>query len=159
MLFRSDANNGGTVTGNVTVQGDLSITGNVFVLGDTFAVTAGSIVANDSLIILGANNYYSDILDIGFAGHYNDGVNAHSGLIRDATNKEWYLFKGYTPEIGANNNIITTHPSFSSDTLNANLRSNNTIVRGIEIGYWANDSYNVANTAYVQANAAFLKTN
>ena len=154
-----DANSGGTVTGNVTVQGDLSITGNVFVLGNSFVISAGSLIANDSLLVLGANNYYADILDIGFAGHYNDGVNAHAGLIRDATNKEWYLFKNYTPEIGPNNNIITTHSSFTADTLNANLRSNNTIVRGIEIGYFANASYNTANASFIQANAGFTHAN
>ena len=147
-----DANVGGTVTGNVTVQGDLSISGNVFVLGNTFSITAGSIVANDSLLMLGANNYYADILDIGFAGHYNDGTNAHSGLIRDFGTKEWYLFKGYTPEVSPNNNVILTDPSFMADTLNANLRSNNTIVRGIEIGYYANAAYLQANSAYAAQN-------
>jgi hypothetical protein len=146
------ANVGGTVTGNVTVQGDFSVLGNVFIIGNTFSISAGSIVANDSLLILGANNYYNDILDIGFAGHYNDGVNAHTGLIRDATDKEWYLFKGYTPELSPNNNIVITHPSFTVDTLNANLKSNNIIVRGTEIGYYANAAFLQANSAYAAQN-------
>lgn len=83
-----NANTGGTISG------DLSITGNLSVLGNTFTVSSSQIVANDSLIILAAGNYTSDILDIGFTGHYNDGVNAHTGLIRDAGTKEFQLFEG-----------------------------------------------------------------
>ena len=147
-----DANVGGTVTGPVTVQGDFSVLGNVYLTGNTFSISVGSIVSNDSLLILGANNYYNDIVDIGFSSHYNDGVNAHTGLIRDATDKEWYLFKGYTPELSPNNNIVLTDPSFAIDTLHANLKSNNTIVRGIEIGYYANASFLQANTAYASQN-------
>jgi hypothetical protein len=161
-----NANVGGTVTGPVTVQGDFSVVGNVFLTGNTFSISVGSIVSNDSLLILGANNYYNDIVDIGLSSHYNDGVNAHTGLIRDATNKEWYLFKGYTPELTPNNNIILTDPSFMADTLNANLRSNNTIVRSIEIGYYANASFLQANTAYASqnvtgtyANSAYAQAN
>jgi len=148
-----NANTGGTITG------DVSITGNLSVLGNTFSINAGSIVANDSLIILGAGNYTSDILDIGIAGHYNDGTNAHTGLIRDSVNKEWYLFKGYTQEINANNNIVVTHPSFRIDTLNANLRSSNVIINGINILPYINSSFIHANSAFVKTNSAFAHAN
>ena len=141
-----DANNGGTIAGN------LSITGNLSVLGNTFTVSSSQIVANDSLIILGAGNYTSDILDIGFSGHYNDGVNAHTGLIRDAGTKEFQLFEGYTAEIGANNNIDINNPSFKLATLNANLKSQLITLNGQNLQTLVYNSYNTANAAFISAN-------
>ena len=161
-----NANVGGLVTGNVTIQGDLSITGNVFALGNTFFVDAGTLVANDTLLLLGQGNFSADLLDIGISSHYNDGTNAHTGLIRDAGTKEWHLFKGYTPEVSGNNNIDINHASFVIDTLNANLHSEYVRVRGVEIGYYANASFLQANSAYAAqnvtgtyANNAYLHAN
>jgi len=108
---------GGTISGDVTITGNLAITGN------TFAVSATQIVANDTMFIMGVNNYTTDVLDIGLVAHYNDGTNAHAGFIRDAGTKEWHVFDGYTPEVGANNNINISHASFKTATLNANLKS------------------------------------
>jgi hypothetical protein len=147
-----DANVGGLVTGNVTIQGTLSVTGNVYALGNAFFVDAGTLIANDTLLLLGLNNYTTDLLDIGLSGHYNDGSNAHTGLIRDAGTKEWHLFKGYTPDVSSNNNIDINHPSFIIDTLNANLHSEYVRVRGVEIGYYANAAFLQANSAYAAQN-------
>jgi hypothetical protein len=140
------ANNGGTVTG------DVSITGNLIVTGNVISISTTEIVANDSLIILGLGNYISDIVDIGFAGHYNDGVNAHAGIIRDSTNKEFYVFDGYTPEIGANNNINPSDPSFRLATVNANVKAQSIQIKGIDILPYANGIYNAANAAFTRAN-------
>ena len=147
-----NANTGGVVggattfTANLTVVGDTSITGNLFVSGNTVSISSGSIVANDSMIILGINNYTADIVDIGFAGHYNDGTNAHSGLIRDTGTKEWHLFKGYTPEIGSTNNINLADGSYAVDTLNANLKAPaSVLIKTVNI--------------LDQSNAAFLRAN
>jgi hypothetical protein len=155
-----NANTGGTISG------DVSITGNLSVLGNTFSVSATTIVANDTVIILGANNYTSDVLDIGFAGHYNDGVNAHSGFIRDAGTKEWQLFEGYVPEIGANNNININDPTFKIATINANVHSTVIRIKGIDLLPYVNGAYNAANTADSKAvsagnyaNAAFTRAN
>ena len=160
-----NANTGGTITGDLTVTQNLSV-GNLFVSGQTFSVSAGTIVANDTLIILGEGNYFSDTKDIGFAGHYNDGTNAHSGLIRDIGTKEWYLFKGYTPEIDANNNVIIADGSFIVDTLNANLKSTTITIKGIDLLPYVNNAYTAANTADnkatsagVYANGAFVAAN
>jgi hypothetical protein len=154
-----NANTGGVVggattfSGNLTVVGDTSITGNLFVSGNTVSISSGSIVANDSLIILGINNYTADIVDIGFAGHYNDGTNAHSGLIRDTGTKEWHLFKGYTPEIGSTNNINLADGSYAVDTLNANLKAPASVaVKGIDLLVYSNTMYNTANAASIRAN-------
>jgi hypothetical protein len=167
-----DANNGGTVTGNVTITQNLfilrdtTVSGNLFVLGNTFSINAGSLVSNDTLFILGSGNYTADVLDIGFASHYNDGVNAHTGFIRDAGTKEWQLFKGYTPEISANNNIDINHPSFQIDTLNANLHATYVLTKNIDLLPYANSIYdktnaafNSANSGFIQANSAFIHAN
>ena len=154
-----NANTGGVVGGattfsaNLTVNGDTSISGNLFVSGNVVSISSSSIVANDTMIILGLNNYSADILDIGFAGHYNDGTNAHSGLIRDFSTKEWYLFKGYTPDIGGTNNVNLADGSFTVDTMNANLKAPaNVSVKGIDLLVYSNTMYNTANAASIRAN-------
>jgi len=136
-----DANNGGTITG------DLSISGNLSVLGNTFTVSATTIVANDTVILLGANNYTSDLLDIGISAHYNDGVNAHTGFIRDHGTKEWQLFEGYTGEIGANNDINISDPSFKIATLNANLHTQLVKLNNQDLQTLIDNAYNRANNS------------
>lgn len=154
-----NANTGGVVggattfSGNLTVNGDTSISGNLFVTGNTVSISSGTISSNDSLFILGVGNYVADIVDLGFSAHYNDGTNAHSGLIRDSGTKEWQLFKGYTPEIGANNNINIADGSFTIDTLNANLKAPASVaVKGIDLLVYSNTMFNTANAASTRAN-------
>ena len=154
-----NANTGGviggavTVSSNLTVVGDTSITGNLYVSGNTVSISAGSIVANDSLIVLGIGNYVSDIVDLGFAAHYNAGTNAHSGLIRDSGTKEWHLFKGYVPDVGGTNNIDINDATFATDTLNANIKAPGIVtVKGIDLLVYANNMYNTANAAFASAN-------
>jgi len=149
-----------------TISGDVSITGNLNVTGNVVSISTSQIVANDTLIILGAGNYTTDILDIGFAGHYNDGSNAHTGIIRDAGTKEYHLFEGYTPEISANNNIDINDPSFKIATLNANVHSTKVLIKGIDLLPYVNNAYTAANTADSKAvsagsyaNAAFSTAN
>jgi len=182
-----NANTGGTVTGNVTVVGDVAITGNLVVSGNAFSLNVGSIVANDSLIVLAGTNYTSDSLDIGVIAHYNAGSNAHTGLIRDYITKEWYLFKEYTPEIGANNDLNINDASFKLDTLNANVKSNQIFISNIDVlpyinaafakanneggvnntqntnitnsGNYANGAFVAANSAGIYANGAFVAAN
>jgi hypothetical protein len=153
-----DANNGGTITGDLTITKNLFV-GNVFVTGNTFSLNVGTIVANDTVIVLGTGNYLSDTLDIGIAGHYNDGTNAHAGLIRDSITKEWYLFKDYTPEVGANNNVDINDASFKIDTLNANLHSTYVLVKGIDLLSRTNIVFDIANSAAIYANGAFTRAN
>jgi hypothetical protein len=142
-----DANTGGVI------GGDTSISGNLFVSGNTVSISSGSIVANDTMIILGLNNYSADILDIGLAGHYNDGTNAHSGFIRDFATKEWYLFKGYTPDIGGTNNVNLADGSFAIDTMNANLKAPASVaVKGIDLLVYSNTMFDTANAAFTRAN-------
>jgi len=149
-----DANNGGTVSGNLTLSQDLVVSGNLTVLGNTFSINAGTTTSTSPLYTLALNNYTTDLVDIGFVGHYNDGSNATTGLIRDAGTKEWHLFKGYLPQITANNNILIDDPSFIIDTLNANLHSTTVTIKNIDILPYANGIYNTANAAFNAANNA-----
>jgi hypothetical protein len=112
---------GGTITGSVSISGnnDLTVTGNLYVTGTQYVTNTQSFVTNDPLLVLGLGNYTSDVVDIGFASHYNDGSNAHTGLIRDYGTKEYYFFKGYTPELDTNNNVDINHPSFVAANVNA----------------------------------------
>jgi len=149
-----DANNGGVVSGNLTVSQDLVVSGNLTVIGNTYSINAGSTTSTSPLYVFALNNYTTDLIDIGFVGHYNDGVNAHTGLIRDAGTKEWHLFKGYVPQITANNNILIDDPTFQIDTLNANLHSTTITIKNIDILPYANNIYNTANAAFSAANNA-----
>jgi hypothetical protein len=116
---------GGTITGSLNVSQDLTVTGNLTVVGTTTTINTSSFTVTDSLITLGVGNYTSDLLDIGISAHYNDGTNAHAGFIRDHGTKEWYVFKGYTPELTANNNININHVSFAKANVNADYFKGN----------------------------------
>jgi hypothetical protein len=153
-------NTGGTVSGNVTFTKNLSVTGNLYVLGNTTTINTSSFTVQDSLIVLGLGNYTTDILDIGFAGHYNNGTNAHAGLIRDASVKEFYLFDGYTPELDANNNIDINNASFNKANLNAgfvkgNLIGSTAVVNGLDLYNYVTSGYAKANSANVLAQSSF----
>jgi hypothetical protein len=140
------ANTGGTFTGTVTIQGDttasgnlsvgknLVVTGNLSVLGNTVSIGTSTLEVVDPMILLATGNYNTDALDIGFSGSYNDTVNAHTGLFRDAAgNKEWYFFEGYTPEVSGNNNIVTTDPTFNTSNVNVRRVTGNVIAQFVTI--------------------------
>jgi hypothetical protein len=157
-------NTGGTVSGNVTFTKDVSVTGNLYVIGNTVSVNTSSFTVQDALITLGLGNYTTDLLDIGFTGHYNDGTNAHAGFIRDASQKEFYVFQGYTPEVSATNNVDINDPSFSKANLNAqvfkgNLIGSTAVVNGLELYNYTTSSFAKANTADVKAQASFDAAN
>ena len=138
---------GGTISGAVTISG------NLIVQGTTFSSNSTTFEVNDPLILLGVGNYYSDTRDIGFAAHYNDGTNAHSGLIRDYATKEYYFFKGYTPEIDANNNVDITHASFEKANVQADkvtsqfLVANSATLGGINVITYSTAAFDKANSA------------
>ena len=153
-------NTGGTVTGNVLFTKDLAVTGNLYILGNTTSINTTSFIVQDPMIILGVGNYTTDILDIGFAGHYNNGTNAHAGLIRDSEVKEFFVFDGYTPELDSNNNIDINNASFNKANLNAgvfkgNLIGTNVTVNGLSLYNYTTSGYDKANSANVLAQASF----
>ena len=162
---------GGTITGTLNVTNDLVVQGNLTVLGSQTTINTSSIILNDPLIYLANNNYTSDLVDIGIIGHYNDGANAHTGIIRDPNRKEWIFFTGYTPEVESNNLINIAHPSFAyanvyANTFKGDVQANTITISGINILPQLNAAFTTANTsgslaqvAFNQANAAFATAN
>lgn len=140
---------GGTVSGDLTVQGNLFLTGNA-----TY-INVATLKVNDSIIQLSTNST-SDAVDIGFSGHYSpDGgtTNLHTGLIRHAADDIFYLFDGYGAE--PTNNIIDV-ASANLAWLRANVNAAQLLLDGSVVATQANLTlaHNQANAAYGQANAA-----
>ena len=127
---------GGTISGSVTISGsnDLIVTGNLIITGNISSQNVEQLAVADPLLVLGLGNYSSDTKDIGFASHYNDGANAHTGLIRDSSTKEYHFFTGYTPEVDVSNNIDINHVSYSGANVNANFFKGNLIATTAVVG-------------------------
>ena len=101
---------------------DLAVTGNLIVTGNVETINTTSLNIADPLIYLASNNYSSDLVNIGFAANYYDGTwERHTGLFRDSTDKRYFLFDNYLPELSGNNAIDKANTSFRVATLTANL--------------------------------------
>lgn len=90
------------LTGNATAE-NLTITGNLTVQGTSTTVSATNLEITDSLVYLAAEQFDTDVLDIGIFGAYGD-VSAghnHTGIVRDATDAKWKLISN-APEPTAN---------------------------------------------------------
>jgi len=102
-----------------TISGDLAITGNLVVSGNTITQDVETIVAQDSLIELAANNA-ADALDIGFFGSYVSAGTKYTTLFRDASDSGKYkLLTGGTEKPSAGNTVNAQ--AFSTATLVANI--------------------------------------
>lgn len=152
-------------TGGI-ITGDLSITGNLIISGNTVTQDVSTLNIADPLIYLAANNYSSDIVDIGFAGNYYDGSNQrHAGFIRKHNTDNFYLFTNYEHE--PDNNIIDVNDaSFRTATLYANVHASSILIRNVDPLDHANAAFASANTADQRAvtsgdyaNSAFIKAN
>ena len=104
------------------IDGSVQISGNLTVLGNTTTINVETLNISDPLIFLAANNYSSDVVDIGFVGNYNDGAVKHAGVFRHAGTKEFYVFDDYTGE-HTGNVIDVANSSFRVANLHANLIS------------------------------------
>ena len=132
-----------------TISGDVTVTGNLVVEGNTLSVNVSTLVVNDPLIQLAKNNI-TDAVDIGFIGHYNAGSgDVHAGLIRRASDDTFYLFDNLTTEPLTN---IVDIANSSIATLKANLTSDVITLRGFDPLDRANNAYNHANGAFDLAN-------
>ena len=164
--FTVDAATGHTETaGNMTIGGDLVVNGN------TFTINVSTLEVEDALIRLASNNTTTDAVDIGVVGNYYDAT-ANSamitGIFRDATSNEWFLFDEYVDANIDDNIIDTTSPTFSKGVLNTDkvAFSNTTIqlsgdvVGEITVDHFgggdgdSNTVYNIATT--VQPNSVEL---
>jgi hypothetical protein len=84
------------VAGQITA-GTLNVTGNLTVGGTTTTVNAQDLVITDPLIYIGEDNS-SNAVDLGLVASFNDGTYQHTGLVKDATDGKWKLFKGVVDE-------------------------------------------------------------
>ena len=115
-------------SGNQTITGNLSITGNLNVIGNTVVTNVASLVINDPLIQLAANNETSDAVDIGFFGHYSDDGGTslrHAGLFRDtsSSDKRFILFTNLIDQ-GLDNSVAITVNTAQTSFATANLQTN-----------------------------------
>jgi len=128
---------GGTITGDLTVSGNLVIT------GATTTLNVTSLSVSDTLIQLGKENQ-TDLLDIGFIGHYANTPNNHTGLIRKFSDGKYYLFDNLQTNIEPTNIIDIANTRVA--TLSANLVTNVITLRGL-------DPLDYSNTIYTNAQA------
>jgi hypothetical protein len=147
-VVRANGFTGGTQTinTNLTIGSgkDLAVTGNLIVTGNVVSQNVQQLSVADPLIVLGVGNYVSDTLDIGFAAHYNDGSNAHTGLIRDSVTKEYHFFQGYTGELDANNNIDLSDASYREANVHASYFKGNLIATtAVSEGFYGDASSNM----------------
>lgn len=128
----------GYIEGNLEVGGDLLISGNLI------TTNVSSVIVSDPLIILASNNHTSDLVDIGFVGHYYDGtIDRHTGVIRHAATDAYYLFKNYTTEPGSNV-VDINDPSFKLSSVWAYLNSSGITTNATSVIVTANSIVNVA---------------
>ena len=109
-----------TAITNQTIDGSLTISGNLVVQGTQTTIDTVSLNVTDPIIYLAGENRTGDALDIGFAGRYFDGSTLRSaGVIRNAGDKEYYVFDNYNKDITSNNEIDIADASFRTANLNA----------------------------------------
>jgi hypothetical protein len=129
-----------------TISGDVSITGNLTISGNVFSVQATNLSVEDNMIFLNANSNNSNP-DLGFSANYNDGTYAHAGLFRDASDGIWKFYYNYQLEPDASPYIDTTHASFRIANLTANIISDVVTIRGYDPLNYTNAAFAAANTA------------
>ena len=88
---------GATFTGSVEIDQNLTVDGNFTVNGSNVIVSATQIQVEDTLLQLGHENA-GNTTDLGLVVGYNDGSAKHSGIVKDATDGKWKLFKDLTVE-------------------------------------------------------------
>ncbi len=103
---------------SVVIPGDVNINGTLFVQGSSYTVNTQNIVVNDPLIYIAEGNL-GNLYDIGFVGAFDNGLYQHTGFVRNHLLNKWTLFSGMTSE--PLSSINTTDPTFTIDTLQANI--------------------------------------
>jgi hypothetical protein len=136
-------------------DGTVQISGNLIVSGNVATTNVSTLSVSDPLIQLAANNT-TDLLDIGFVGHYNDGsANLHTGLFRDASDGGLYkLFVGSEQELSGNNTVNTAANGFTLAILQTYLQSGGLTTNSTSANLVANSSYSVG----IVANTLSLST-
>jgi hypothetical protein len=141
--------NGGTITGNVSIIGELSITGNA----STFS--SNNIIIDDSIIYI-ANNNSANVIDIGVVGHFTSARYQHTGLVRTASDGKWKLFSNVTAEPTAT--IDLTNAIYDPLKVSV-IEASNAVIGGTDIISYTQTIFNSANTGSNNATAAFTVAN
>lgn len=130
-------------------DGTVQVGGDIVVAGNLVTTNVQSVIVSDPLIYLAGNNYTSDLVDIGFAANYNNGLaNVHTGLFRDASEDgKWKLFQGSQQELSGNNLIDITATGYTTATLQAYLDSSALTTNATHVAITANSSVAVNITA------------
>ena len=85
-----------TFTGTVNAAA-LTLSGNLVVNGTTTTINATNLTVDDPLIYVGESNSANSV-DLGLVASFNDGTYQHSGIVRDASDNKWKLFRGVGDE-------------------------------------------------------------
>ena len=99
-----------STTGDIFAN-DIVVSGNLAVNGTMTTINTENFEVEDTLLLMAKGNQ-SGMLDLGFVVGHNTGVFNHTGLVRDASEDKWKLFKGVTAE-------PTTTVNFSQGSLDA----------------------------------------
>jgi hypothetical protein len=83
-------------TGTMLVE-DIEISGDLTFTGTATQINSTVTVLSDPMIYLGDGNI-SNLDDLGFVASFTDGIYQHTGLVRDASDNKWKLFKGVVDE-------------------------------------------------------------
>jgi hypothetical protein len=120
-----------TTSGNVSAD-NVTVGGNLIVNGTTTTLNTQNFTVEDTLLYIGAENQ-SNILDLGFVASHNNGTYNHTGLVRDASDNKWKLFKDVTDEPTTTVNFAQANlDNLALNNLDANqVNSNNLTVTGI----------------------------
>lgn len=143
------AHNVVAVTGQYS--GDVTISGNLVVQGNKTEISVESVQIEDPLLKLSANNV-ADTVDIGFYGVYNDGTERYTGLARDATDGNYFLFSNLVSQ--PNTTVLVTSPSFRLATLNSYVSGGGLVTTPTGITVTANSTSAVT----IAANTLSLTT-
>ena len=83
------------ITGDASVE-NLVINGSLTFNGTATTINSTNTELTDSLIYLSAQQFDTDVVDIGIYGAYGDSNSGHShtGLVRDASDSKWKLISG-----------------------------------------------------------------
>jgi hypothetical protein len=145
-------------TGPQSISGDLSVTGNLIVSGNTITQDVETLVVEDSLIQLAANNA-ADTVDIGLFGQYDFAGTKYTALFRDASDSGKYkLLTGGTEKPLASSNTVNT-AAFTTGTLVTNIEATTVTIKGINVLDKANGAYDTANSATTTAQNAYNLAN
>lgn len=113
-----------------TLSGDLVVNGNLTISGSATQINTSDLLVNDPLIYLAVNAsgvYTDDLLDVGFTAAYGPhpsggSAHYHRGLVFDQTDDKWKLFSG-TPHPIDNYIDFTsaTYDTLKAGTFEGNL--------------------------------------